>query len=110
MVPELRSEWEKDLKIDPRTNKELGGYINDILEDLVKKKRRFEELYPHLEKEGYTGTVLFIRDHKQNKRAEIYRYDDKIKCDLCNSFGCEHIYFAFTLPEIARLNLRRPAR
>lgn len=107
LVPELTREWEKDLRQQPGTNKELGGYINDVLEDVIKKKRRFEQLYPHLSKEGYTGNTLFIFDATQHKRAEVYLYRNRIKCDLCDSFGCEHVYFALSLPEIARLNVRR---
>lgn len=108
LVPALQERWKKARDADPNTNHEFGGFVNDFLTDQLKKEKFMEQMFPHLHNEGHTGNTLFIYDSVKKERAEIYRYDNRIKCALCNSFDCEHIHFAFSLPEMAKLNIRKP--
>lgn len=107
LIPMLERRHEKALAQDPKTNPELGGYINDLLDDVIAKDDFLATYAPALSYAGHGGNVLYIKDDKRDKTAEIYRYGREIKCTLDDSFDCEHVHFALAIPEVARLGIGR---
>jgi hypothetical protein len=68
---------------------------------------------PSLSIIGYDDNVLYIKDSKKDKGkfAEITLKNDKLYCNLDSEDEyCIHIRFAFAIPEVARLNLKKPGR
>jgi len=108
LVEKLKSKWEDRRKKLPQTNKTFNGFINEVLSDFIEKDEFLQRYAPALSLESHSFNVLFIRDSKRQALAEIYRYDKKIKCTLCNKFDCEHVHFALAIPEVAKLGLRKP--
>ena len=53
---------------------------------------------------GLMDSVMLIRDSKKNKVAEVTLKNEKPYCRLCQVAYCEHIIFAESLPEIAKLD------
>lgn len=108
LVEKLKSKWEDKKKKLPQTNKTFNGFVNEVLSDFIEKDEFLQRFAPALSLESHSFNVLFIRDSKRQALAEIYRYDKKIKCALCNKFDCEHVHFALAIPEVAKLGLRKP--
>jgi hypothetical protein len=108
LIPKLRAKWEVTKTRDPKTNQEFGGFVNDLLEDVLDKDEFLQVYAPYLSLEGYSYNCLYIKDEKRHATAEIFRYNNKIKCTLCNSFDCEHVHFALAIPEVAKLGLKKP--
>lgn len=85
-------------------------YINLVLKEAIERDEFLQVFAPSLLKVGYEGNVLFIKDSKLGKTAEVYLKDQTLYCNICNSRDCNHIHFALALPETARLYLRRPSK
>jgi hypothetical protein len=107
LIPRLRAKWEVTKTRDPKTNQEFGGFVNDLLNDILDKDEFLQRYAPMLSLEGYSYNCLYIKDARRRVTAEIYRHDNKIKCTLDNSFDCEHVHFALAIPEVAKLGLRK---
>jgi hypothetical protein len=108
LVVRLKSKWDERKKKLPQTNKTFNGFVNEVLSDFIEKDEFLQRYAPALSLESHSYNVLFIRDSKRQALAEVYRYDKKIKCALCNKFDCEHVHFALAIPEVAKLGLRKP--
>lgn len=85
-------------------------YINSILKEAIERDKFLQAYAPFLLRVGYEGNVLFIKDSKIRKTAEIYLRDRALYCNICESKDCTHIHYALALPEIAKLYLRKPSR
>ncbi len=109
VLQRLQQKWEKEKTLLPQINKTFGGFVNDLLEDVLDKDEFLQVYAPYLSLEGYSYNCLYIKDTKRQATAEIWRHDNKIKCTLCNSFDCEHVHFALAIPEVAKLGLKKPA-
>lgn len=83
-------------------------YINSVLAEAIERDRFLQTYAPNLSKVGYQDNILFIRDAKAGKTTEIYLKDKALYCGLCESKDCIHIRYAFALPEVAKMFLRRP--
>lgn len=83
-------------------------YINSVLMEAIERDKFLQTYAPNLSKVGYQDNMLFIRDAKQGKTAEIYLKDKVLYCGLCESKDCIHIHYAFALPEVAKMYLKRP--
>lgn len=83
-------------------------YINSVLVDAIERDRFLQSYAPYLSKIGYQDNILFIRDAKANKTAEVYLKDRTLYCGLCESKDCNHIHYAFALPEISKMFLKKP--
>lgn len=83
-------------------------YINSVLAEAIERDKFLQTYAPNLSKVGYQDNILFIRDAKAGKMAEVYLKDKALYCGLCESKGCIHIHYAFALPEVAKMYLRRP--
>jgi hypothetical protein len=109
VLQRLQQKWDKERAQLPQINKTFGGFVNDLLEDVLDKDEFLRVYAPYLSLEGYSYNCLYIKDAKRQVTAEIYRYDNKIKCTLDDSFDCEHVHFALAIPEVAKLGLKKPA-
>ena len=82
-------------------------YINTVLLEAIERDKFLQTYAPSLSKLGNEDNILFIRDAKQGKTAEIYLRDRALYCNVCESRDCMHIHYALALPEIAKLYLKR---
>lgn len=85
-------------------------YINSILKEAIERDRFLQVYAPFLVRVGYEGNILFIRDSKIGKTAEILLREQVLYCNLCESKDCIHIHYALALPEVAKLYLKRAAK
>lgn len=83
-------------------------YINTVLAEALERDEFLQTYAPYLSKVGYQDNILFIRDAKKNKTAEVYLKDRALYCGLCESKDCMHIHYAFVLPEVVKMFLKRP--
>jgi hypothetical protein len=82
-------------------------YINTVLMEAIERDKFLRSYAPSLSKVGYEDDILFIRDTKLGKTAEIYLRDRSRYCNVCESKDCVHIHHALALPEVAKLYIRR---
>jgi hypothetical protein len=85
-------------------------YINSVLKEAIDREKFLQAYAPFLLRVGYEGNVLFIKDSKMGKTAEIFLREQVLYCNLCESKDCTHIHYSLALPEIARLFLKRPSK
>lgn len=85
-------------------------YINTVLIEVIEKDKFLQSYAPSLAKIGYENDILFIRDAKLSKTAEVYLRDRALYCNICESKDCVHIHYALALPEVAKLFLRKSFR
>lgn len=83
-------------------------YINSVLAEALDRDKFLQAYAPFLSKVGYQDNILFIRDAKAGKTAEVYLKDRSLYCGLCESKDCMHIHYAFALPEVAKMFLKKP--
>jgi len=81
----------------------LRKYSNDIFEMHLDKEKFLSTYMAKFKKIAFEDNILFIRDKKVNKTAEISYKDWLIHCNLCDKTLCFHVMFAMGLPEIAKL-------
>jgi hypothetical protein len=105
VVKALREKWKKEREKNPYTNEHFGGFVNELLHDILEKDEFLRHYAPFLSEEGCTRDTLYIKDFKQNKVAEIHFNEGKLYCSLCDSFSCFHIQFAMATPKVAKLNI-----
>lgn len=105
IVKELRNKWKKEQEKNPYINIHFGGFVNELLHDILEKDEFLKHYAPFLSEEGCTRDTLYIKDFKENKIAEIHYNDGKLFCSLCESFSCFHIQFAMATPRVAKLNI-----
>ena len=82
-------------------------YINTILMEIIDRDKFLQRYAPFLVKVGFEDNILFVKDSKIDKTAEIYLRDHMLYCSICESKDCIHIHYALALPEIAKLYLKR---
>ncbi|HJS82354.1 MAG TPA: hypothetical protein VJ742_05905 [Nitrososphaera sp.] len=82
-------------------------YINTVLMEVIERDKFLQSYAPSLSKIGYENNILFIRDARISKTAEIYLRDRALYCNVCDSKDCVHIHYALALPEVAKLYLRK---
>jgi hypothetical protein len=111
VVRALRDKWKKELDKNPFANEHFGGFVNELLSEMLEKDEFLKKYAPFLSEEGCTKDILYIKDIKENKTAEIYLNDNdnKLYCSLCKTFNCFHIQFAIATPKIAKLNIKPKA-
>jgi len=90
----------------------LVKFVNDMLLLNIEKDRFLRAYAPKLSFNGIAsdGSSLFIRDERLDRTAQVFLRDGHLYCDVDNRQDCEHIHFALALPEVARLNLKKPLK
>lgn len=84
--------------------------INTVLAEAIERDRFLQSYAPYLSKIGYESNVLFIKDSRLGKTAEVYLRDRALYCSVCEERNCVHVHYALALPETAKLYLRKPAK
>jgi len=84
-------------------------YINTVLTEAIERDKFLQTYAPFLSKIGFEDNILFVKDSKLGKTAEVYLRDRTLYCNVCNSKDCLHIHYALALPETAKLYLRKPS-
>jgi hypothetical protein len=69
-------------------------YINSVLLETIERDKFLYSYALSLSKVHYEDNILFIRDAKVGKTAEISQ-DRSLYCNVCNSKDCVHIHYAF---------------
>jgi hypothetical protein len=105
IVKELREKWKRERERNPFVNEHFGGFVNELLHDILEKDEFLKHYAPFLSEEGCTRDTLYIKDYKENRVTEIHFNDNKLYCTLCTSFECFHIQFAMATPRVAKLNI-----
>lgn len=106
VVKALREKWKKELEKNPFANEHFGGFVNELLYDIIEKDEFLKNYAPFLSEEGCTKDILYIKDYKENKTAQIkLKGDNKLSCSLCKSYSCFHIQFAMATSKISKLNI-----
>lgn len=105
IVKELREKWRRERERNPFVNEHFGGFVNELLHDILEKDEFLKHYAPFLSEEGCTRDTLYIKDYKENRVTEIHFNDNKLYCTLCTSFDCFHIQFAMATPRVAKLNI-----
>ena len=82
-------------------------YINTVLAEAIERDKFLHKYAPFLSKIGFDDNILFVRDTKLSKTAEIYLRDRTLYCNICESNDCIHIHYALALPEITKLYLHK---
>lgn len=108
MVHRLAERWNETKKVVPNTSEDFGGYVNELLAEVLDKDEMIRLMAPHLSLSAVSSTVLFIRDQHGSRTAEVYVHDQQLYCDLDKSKSCEHVRFAFAIPEVSKLQLKKP--
>ena len=83
-------------------------FINTVLAEAIERDKFLHAYAPFLSKIAFENDILFVRDARLNKTAEIHRRDRTLYCNVCESKDCIHIHYALALPEIAKLYLCKP--
>ncbi len=104
LVKELKIKWTEEKKKSPFVNEHFGGFVNDLLHDLLEKDEFLKHYAPFLSEDGCSRDTIYIKDFKENKTAEIHLSDNRLFCSLCESFICFHIQFVMAIPKVAKLN------
>lgn len=108
LTEKMKVKHEQELKRRPsRTNQDFGGYVNDILEDILEKDEFLKIYAPSITALDVNDDILYLKDqHIKDRFVEIILRDSQIYCRYHKSFDCVHVRYAFAIPEVARLNLR----
>ena len=81
----------------------LRKLCNEILEMYLEKEEFLTKYIPKLKKLAFEDNILYVRDSKINKTAEISYDNGLIHCSVCKKTLCFHTLYAMSLPDIARL-------
>lgn len=68
--------------------------INNVLAEAIDRDRFLRSYAPYLSRIGYEDNVLFIKDSKLGKTAEVYLRDRALYCNICESKDCIHIHYS----------------
>lgn len=103
LVSYLMDKWTDKKERDPeRTNKEFGGYINDLLDKLIQKDKYVLQEYPTMSVFGVQDDVMYIQDTRIVGRfVDIRIKNGKLYCDYDKDDCCDHIFFANTQNEVS---------
>jgi len=85
----------------------LRKHSNEIIEMHIDKEKFLSTYMAKFKMIAFEDNIMFIRDKKVNKTAEINYKDGLIHCNLCQKTLCFHVMFAMGLPEISKLQPTR---
>jgi len=85
-------------------------YVNDILLHNLEKEDFLEKYAPYLSVYGYNQNRITLNDthEREVKSIDVIVENGQLKCLEDNRSDCIHCHFVWGIPEIAKLNLRKP--
>jgi hypothetical protein len=98
-------------KIEKTDALSFQRFVNEIIMDRLDKEDLLREKFAHLSKIAIQDNVIFIRDTKESSTTEVWFKDGNLYCHSDRSASCEHVQFAWALPELAKaVQLKKAAR
>ena len=111
LMPRLINKHQEEIRSKPhKTDRKLIGFVNDLLSDVLDKDEFLKHFAPYLSIIDIVDNILYIKDSKIKHSIEIYLKNGSLYCDYDKNFSCRHIHYAFAIPEIARLDLKRMSK
>ena len=104
-----RPVYQKISEIAKENNRPIKDFVNELLLMNIEKDNFLKSYAPYLSKAGSHENSLYIKDHNVNRTAEVILKDHTLFCILDNSKNCIHVHFALALPELGKLNIKKPA-
>jgi hypothetical protein len=89
----------------------IKDYINTILESVIKKNAFLEKYAPYLKVDGLRDNTIQLIDEnpKKGRRfVDVQVKNHELVCLQDETNNCVHCYFVWAIPEVAKLNLKRP--
>jgi hypothetical protein len=87
----------------------VKDYVNSILKMNVEKDKFLERYAPHLSvDEMQEPNVIILKDTERRGLVDVRVVDSELRCDADESTDCVHAHFVWALPEVAKLNIKRP--
>ena len=65
----------------------------------------FQNDMSHFYQKEDVQEILYIKDAKENKTAEIHINDNRLFYSLCRSFSCFRIQFAMATSRVVKLHM-----
>lgn len=84
-------------------------YINNMLALNIEKDRFLRQYAPGWEvQRPIEGDRIAFLNTKTRQFADVFVRDGELRCALDKSTDCIHTHYAWALPELARINVKRP--
>src|ERR1043165_460280 len=95
LVPRLERKHKDELKKHPtQTNEDLGGWVNDLLTDVLDKDEFLRIYAPAISYLSVYENVLHLKDSRvKNNEIHIYLKDKELWCEYDENTYCEHIRY-----------------
>jgi len=93
-----------------KTKDDFGGYVNDLLLSVIEKDEFLRIFAPAISVIDIYKDTIYLKENKKGRAEtiEVYLKNNELYCSKDNTDNCIHIKYAFAIPEIAKLNLRKP--
>ncbi len=85
-------------------------FVNDILKSVLEKEEFIEKYAPYLSVYGYNQNRITLNDTKEKdvKSIDVIVDDGQLRCLEDDRTDCVHCHYVWGIPEVAKLNLRKP--
>ncbi|MGD1837728.1 MAG: hypothetical protein ACPKPY_06685 [Nitrososphaeraceae archaeon] len=105
LTEKLKKKHKDELKKSPtKTNKDFGGYVNDLLANLLERDDFLNSYNPNISVIDISNNILYLKDGKRT--IEIFPKNNELYCSYDDSFDCKHIKYSFAIPEVSKLDLK----
>lgn len=91
-----------------KAHKHIRTLVNEILAMNIERDKFLKELAPHLKKVSLETDTVILYDNKQRKSYTVVVKDGKLVCQEDQSTDCEHTHYVWALPELTKLDIKRP--
>lgn len=83
-------------------------YINEQLAMNIERDKLLADIAPNLTKIHIATDHIILYDNKLKRSFTIIVKDSTLVCQEDESTDCEHTHYAWALPELTRLDIKRP--
>jgi len=87
------------------TVKEL---INELLENQIEKEKFLQRIAPSLSIESIDQNRMTLKDSTKREFIDVFLKNFTLICSKDNSTDCIHCHFVWAIPEVAKMNLKKP--
>ena len=81
----------------------FSSWVSELLGYVLERDGIIRLCAPYLQSVGADDNILYIKDHKLKKIAEISIKHSNLYCNICRSEYCIHTAFSIAIPEVARI-------
>jgi hypothetical protein len=89
----------------------IKDYINQILDLAIQKDKFLERYAPFLSVDSFIDDRITLLDSNPSskfKYIDVKVRDHELICEQDETTDCVHCHFVWAIPEIAKLNLKKP--